>query len=139
MSRQLEDLIAAKPRLEPLDLQHALNTMACNVYDFNVRKGWYTDPKTGERIGRNIPEMLMLTVSELAEAMEGYRKDLMDDHLPHRKMIEVELADTLIRVFDLCGYLDLNIGQAVFEKWAYNAHRKDHTLAARMADNGKAF
>ena len=37
----------------------------------------------------------MLIVSEIAEAMEGERKDLMDDKLPHRKMAEVELADAL--------------------------------------------
>jgi hypothetical protein len=27
----------------------------------------------------------------------------MDDHLPHRKMGEVELADALLRIFDLAG------------------------------------
>ncbi len=35
--------------------------------------------------------------------MEGERKDLMDDKLPHRKMAEVELADALIRIFDYAG------------------------------------
>ena len=39
----------------------------------------------------------MLTISEIAEAMEGERKNLMDDHLPHRKMAEVEIADAYIR------------------------------------------
>ncbi len=45
----------------------------------------------------------MLVVSELVEAMEGERKDLMDDKLPHRKMAEVEMADAAIRILDFMG------------------------------------
>lgn len=47
-----------------------------------VRAGWYHDIKTGERKSLNVGERLMLCVSELAEAMEGHRKGLMDDKLP---------------------------------------------------------
>ncbi len=46
---------------------------------------------------------LQLVSSEIAEATEAERKDLMDDHLPHRKGGEVELADALIRMLDLAG------------------------------------
>ncbi|XUM19805.1 hypothetical protein ACRAVF_19255 [Bradyrhizobium oligotrophicum S58] len=53
----------------------------------------------------------MLIVSEIAEAMEGERKSLMDDHLPHRKMVEVELADTLILHFRLCRRVWLRPGR----------------------------
>ena len=35
--------------------------------------------------------------------MEGARKDLMDTHLKHRSMMEVELADAIIRIFDLAS------------------------------------
>lgn len=64
---------------------------------------WWHDPKTGEKLVRNKGELLMLMVSELSESMEGARKGLMDDKLPHRKMEEVELADFLIRLFDYAG------------------------------------
>lgn len=100
---------------------------------------WWHDPATGKRLDRNVPEMLMLIVSELAEAMEGYRKDLQDDKLPHRKMIEVELADAIIRIFDLAGGLGLDLGGAFDEKRDYNAIRKDHTNEARLAPGGKKF
>lgn len=103
--------------------------------------GWWTDLKTGEdqRVVNNVPEKLMLTVSELAEAMEGHRKNLMDDKLPHRKMIEVELADALIRIFDLAGAKDYDLGGAVAEKLAFNAGREDHKVENRTKEGGKAY
>lgn len=33
----------------------------------------------------------------------------MDDHLPHRKMEEVELADTMIRICDYCGLYEIEL------------------------------
>ena len=73
----------------------------------------------------------MLIVSEIAEAMEGHRKGLMDDKLPHRLMIEVELADAMLRSADLAGALGLNLGAALAEKMAFNATREDHKIATR--------
>lgn len=103
--------------------------------------GWWTDLKTGEdqRGANNIPEKLMLTVSELGEAMEGHRKNLMDDKLPHRPMIEVELADTLIRIFDLAGAKGYDLGGAIAEKLAFNAKRADHKAENRAKEGGKAY
>jgi hypothetical protein len=83
--------------------------------------------------------MLCLIHSEISEAMEGYRKNLMDDHLPHRPMIEVELADAMIRIGDLAEGLGLDLGGAVAEKLAFNARRADHKPEARRAAGGKAF
>jgi NTP pyrophosphatase (non-canonical NTP hydrolase) len=100
---------------------------------------WWKDPVTGERLQRNRAELLMLIVSELAEAMEGERKNLMDDKLPHRRMAEVELADALIRIFDYAGGFGYDIGGAFVEKMAYNAVRADHTAAERLKENGKKF
>lgn len=101
--------------------------------------GWYTDLATGEPLVRNVPEMIALIHSEISEALEGVRKNKQDDHLPHRKSVEVELADALIRIFDLAGYLKLDLGGAVIEKMDYNAHRADHKLENRMKDDGKKF
>jgi len=97
----------------------------------NASLKWWQDPATGE--------LLMLCVSELAEAMEGHRKDLMDDKLPHRKMLEVELADCLIRIFDLGAGLGLDLGGALVEKMEYNAHRSDHKAESRLAPRGKKY
>ena len=77
--------------------------------------------------------------SEISEAMEGYRKNLNDDKLPNRKMFEVELADALIRIFDIAGAHNLDLEGAISEKRAYNSKRDDHKLENRKKDNGKKF
>jgi NTP pyrophosphatase (non-canonical NTP hydrolase) len=100
---------------------------------------WYYHPITKERLQLNVGERLMLIVSELAEGMEGYRKNLQDDKLPHRKMIEVELADALIRIFDFAGEHGYDLGGAMKEKLEYNAKRADHKPENRAKENGKKF
>lgn len=100
---------------------------------------WWHDPVTGERLNRNKGEQLMLIVSEIAEAMEGERKNLMDDHLPHRKMAEVELADALIRIFDYAGAYGFDLEGAFREKIAYNARREDHKIENRLKEGGKKW
>jgi len=100
---------------------------------------WWHDPVSEQRIDRNDGEMFILMCSEVCEAMEGCRKDLMDDKLPHRKSVEVELADLLIRVFDYAAERKLDLDGAVKEKLLYNAARQDHTLEARRAAGGKKW
>jgi NTP pyrophosphatase (non-canonical NTP hydrolase) len=138
-------------------IEHSLTSLGkagnylMNVcHQASLTAGWWNDLKTGTdfaqecrdgtRLGRAIvAEKLCLTHSEISEAMEGHRKGLMDDKLPHRPMIEVELADAMIRIADLAGALGLDLGGAISEKMSYNAVRPDHKPEARMADGGKAY
>lgn len=100
--------------------------------------GWWTNADgTPKEI--NVGEKLMLIVSEVAEAMEGDRKGIKDDHLPKRDMLEVELADAMIRILDLAGGLNLDIAGAMVEKLAYNANREDHKPENREAAGGKKY
>lgn len=82
-----------------------IQQLCIEVFADNVAAGWWSDLKTGASIvsTRNVGELLMLCVSEICEGAEGLTGNLMDDKLPHRQMIEVELADFCIRVFDLIG------------------------------------
>ena len=118
-------------------MNKTLNQMAAEQHAANAT--WWHDPATGERLVRNKGELLMLIVSEISEAMEGERKSLMDDKLPHRKMAEVELADALIRIFDYAGAFGYDLDGAVAEKQAFNARRADHKPEARLAANGKKW
>lgn len=104
-----------------------------------VKGGWWNNPATGERRERNKGELIALMHSELSECLEGVRKGLMDDKLPHRKMEEVELADTIIRILDYAGAYDLDVAGAMLEKLDYNAKRADHKPENRVAAGGKKF
>ena len=86
-----------------------LRALSEHIHESQVK--WWVDLKTGQPIERNEGECLMLVVTELAEAIEGIRKGLMDDKLPHRKMEEVEMADATIRLLDAsAGFGWVNIG-----------------------------
>lgn len=99
---------------------------------------------------RNLPELLMLTVSELSEALEALRKEnksnpaivasLYDAYVedPHpmdaetfkhefeshvKNSFEDEIADTVIRLFDLCGGLGIDLETHILLKINYNKLR----------------
>lgn len=114
-----------------------LNKLSKTVNKANEK--WWIDIETGEPIERNKGELLCLIHSEISEAMEGERKDLMDDKLPHRKMAEVELADAMIRILDYCGGFGYDLQGAFDEKMDFNAQRTDHTHEARRQAGGKKF
>jgi hypothetical protein len=76
-----------------------INRVTHHCHFAALKAGWWHDLETGDdlRGRRNVGELLCLVHSEISEAMEGARKGLMDDKLPHRSMFEVELADALIQ------------------------------------------
>lgn len=86
-----------------------LNALAAYIYN-EVNQKWWMD-EHGTPIKRNHGELLMLVITELAEAVEGIRKNLMDDHLPHRKMEEVEMADAKIRLLDFAAGFKIKLGK----------------------------
>lgn len=121
----------------------------------SFRAGWWKDQRTGlnlihvinnprtdmERLLAQalVSQKLCLAHGEISEGVEGHRKGLMDDHLPNRTSLEVELADAVIRIADLAGALSLDLGGAIAEKLAYNAQRADHKPENRIKEGGKAY
>lgn len=67
-----------------------------HIHEQNVEKGWWKSP-------RCFSTMTNLFISENSEALEGDRRNLMDDKLKHHPMRVVEIADMCIRVFDYLG------------------------------------
>lgn len=115
---------------------HYLSALQFACHQENLR--WWQDAN-GNRIERNKGELLALIHSEISEAMEGERKGLMDDKLPHRKMAEVELADAIIRIFDYAEAFGYNVSGALMQKIQFNRAREDHKHEARAAANGKKW
>lgn len=145
----------------------AINELSSEIHQSNVTAGWWTDLKYDDKLKaltdtgmcstqaqsvlstlgiersmlktRNVGELLCLVHSEVSEAMEGHRKNLMDDKLPHRKMFEVELTDVLIRIFDIAGAHKLDLGNTMAEKRVVNSKRPDHKIENRLKDGGKKY
>ena len=123
------------------DVKLGIALLQNKIYTANVAAGWWTNLETGQPVPKGdvttILSKLCLVHSEVSEACEGARKGLMDDHLPHRPMAEVELADAVIRILDLAGHEGYDLAGAIFEKLAYNQTRKDHKIENRMKEGGK--
>ena len=64
----------------------------------------------------NMPEKLMLVVTELSEAMEAYR------HNDNENFSE-EIADTFIRLCDICGSINIDIENEIAKKMSTNRDR----------------
>lgn len=107
-----------------------LNELANEIHTNAKNHGFYDDDKI------NIPEKLMLIVSELGEAMEAYRKNHYTGEYSLQKNISIndfetlvkdrfedELADTIIRLLDLCGYMKIDIDTHIELKMKYNETR----------------
>jgi NTP pyrophosphatase (non-canonical NTP hydrolase) len=71
---------------------------------------------------RNVGEMLMLVVSELGEAIEAHRTGLAG--LEAKDTFEDELADTAIRLFDMCGGLGIDLEKQIEWKMGFNQSRE---------------
>ncbi len=87
----------------------SLNELAQLCHSIAKEKGFWDEE-------RNIGEALMLVVTELAEAMEGYRHQ--DD-----ANFKEELADAFIMLLDLCGGLNIDIENEIYQKSMVNKKR----------------
>ena len=116
----------------------AINECARDCHNAAVKGGWWHE-SNGKKKDRNVGELLCLIHSEISEAMEGARKGLYDSHLKNKTMMEVELADAIIRIFDLSESKGFNIGETIYEKLEYNRSRADHKIENRMKKGGKKF
>ncbi len=55
----------------------------------------------------------------IAEILEGHRMHVMDDVLSSHRMLELELANALVRICALAGRLKLNLGRAFVAQLEY--------------------
>lgn len=97
-----------------------INDLVKAAHQNAVDKGWYEEPRT-------FGEMIALMHSELSEALEDRRNGWNPKAIYYEGDkpcgIPVELADTVIRIFDACGYFGIDLDEAIRIKMAYNATR----------------
>jgi NTP pyrophosphatase (non-canonical NTP hydrolase) len=125
-----------------------INELCKLSHKISKEKGWYN------KGDRNIGELIALIHSELSEALEEAREsaDVLElSHIfyssknnpkarigkadiEHNKPegFAVEIADAVIRIADLCGYLGIDLEKSIKTKIAYNKTRKNR-------HGGKAF
>ena len=129
-----------------MEIEQHISALSHKCHKASLDAGWWedwsviADETLREKIQMlEIASKLCLVHSEISEALEGHRKQLADDKLPHRRMLEVELADALIRIFDIAGRLELKLGDALAEKLRFNAQRSDHKPENRAKISGKRY
>lgn len=107
-----------------------INDLVSAAYETSKNKGWWDLPEgwpADMAYEPNTGEKLMLVVTELSEAMEDYRKGLPLDVIQiaggKPEGFPIELADAVIRIADLCGYLGIDLNTAIIQKLEYNKTR----------------
>lgn len=113
-----------------------LNELRNKIHENAINKGfWDSEPA--------FATMIMLVVTELAEAVEAdrnedwnnihdtYSKKLNDNEV-HNSMlfaryvkdtVQDEMADAIIRILDICGRYQIDIQEHILQKMEYNAGR----------------
>ena len=113
-----------------------LNELATDIYKANAEKGFWDEE-------RSELEMMMLTVSELGEATDALRAGKRPNYIAYQERASVndpdfkdnfkqnikdtfedEIADTIIRLFDMCGGLGIDIDFHIKSKLKYNSMRE---------------
>ena len=132
------------PEMNAEQMLEGLNAFAKEVHGNAEDHGWWVEE-------RHLPEILMLCVSELAEALEEYREGRPDVYCGHDNRyggvceraasgectsmnddferakpegVAIELADCIIRILDYCGYAGIDIEEAIRIKHRYNKSRQ---------------
>lgn len=116
---EINHLLAEHPEQESgtEEIVEALRLLSKEIYQNNLEHGFWPP-------NRNFGEAIALAHSELSEALEGYRKgDPPDHHLPGRKSVEVEMADTIIRLLDMGVGFGYDVPGALMDKMAFNRTR----------------
>jgi NTP pyrophosphatase (non-canonical NTP hydrolase) len=87
-----------------------INQLCKKAFETAKSKGWHEQP-------REMGTILCLIHGEVSEAMEADRRG------EGRDRVTEELADVCIRIFDLCGSMNLDLEKAIKEKMEFNKSR----------------
>ena len=136
---EFEDCSGITHWLEPYEAMN-IKEISSEIHQNNVAKGFWEEKET-----KNVGEVLMLVVSELSEALEAHRKNKFsepferfnwfDDWSEERSSdrinfqdyikdsFEDEIADAVIRLFDLAEGFRIDLEKHIRMKLNYNKTR----------------
>lgn len=116
------------------------NKKAQEIFLANKEKGFWDNQSRDIKNKDEVALKLMLIVSELGEAMEAHRKNKFANIEAYKKgvwdtfkqgfelnvkdTLEDEIADTIIRLFDMAGGLNIDLNFHIENKLKYNATRE---------------
>lgn len=101
-----------------------VNDLVVESYNCAKEKGWH-DPT------KSFGEEIALCHAELSEAIEEYRNGYAPDLMYYSAYgdkpegVPVELADVIIRIFDMCGKYGIDIEAAIITKQEFNRTRPE--------------
>lgn len=115
-----------------MQYRQSINDIVEQAHDTAVEKGFYEDSETlcgflaryeqhalSETVKRDfVLGQLAKVASEVGETVQAIQRKGI-----YHEDVGEELADVIIRVCDLAGYLDINLGRAVYQKMKINAER----------------
>lgn len=130
------------PQLQAVVVLKALQK---DIYETAVSKGWWendlllqkaydalqatdVEPEVLARVAKSMERdkgnLIALVHSELSEGLENLRHgEEPDDKIPQFKGIEAELADAVIRIFDMAEHFKYDVIGAIIAKAEYNKTR----------------
>lgn len=73
-----------------------------------------------------VPVVLYIIHTKLHNTIKNNHEGAMDEKLPHRSLLEVALADAVMRILDLAGACKLDLGGAIAEKMTLKAGGRTH-------------
>lgn len=106
----------------------AMRALQAEIHQNAVDKGWWDDETPFD----SVPEKLLMIVSEVIEATDEYRDPTIGpaelrvvryNSQGKPEGLATELADIVIRVFDLAGGCGIELWKVILEKHLYNKTR----------------
>ena len=106
--------------LGELEEKTSIRSMQKMVHANAINHGWHDEERT-------FGELIALCHCELSEAIEEYRNGHAPDTTYYKNNkpegIPVELADTVIRIMDMCGLYNIDLQTVIAEKHLFNMSR----------------